>query len=351
MLLWQMELGADEAIGEVPVNRYAAVEAAKAVAPASVPVAAPAAVVAARSGPPGEDPVLVARRMAEGARDLAALRDALAAYDHCDLKKGARSLVFADGNPAARVMIVGEAPGQEEDRQGLPFVGRAGQLLDRMFERSGWGGRTRMPSVRSTSRTSCRGGRPGTGTRVPEEAAMMLPFLKRHVELADPEVLVLMGNHSCQALLGRKGITRLRGQWTEALGRPVLPMFHPSYLLRTPSAKREAWHDLLMLQARLRGAHDRPVSFLAFVPVALALNLTPGADMMFCFAQGMKGGPRPADRGVGGDFRGVDDPRAAGGAGPWRARGGVSVGVRRDPLDRRGYLAGLRGRRSARRLS
>jgi DNA polymerase len=87
----------------------------------------------------------------------------------------------------------------------------------------------------------------------PDEIAMMLPFLQRHVELAGPDLLVLMGNHSCQALLGRKGITRLRGHWTEALGRPALPMFHPAYLLRNPHAKREAWHDLLMLQARLRG--------------------------------------------------------------------------------------------------
>ena len=86
----------------------------------------------------------------------------------------------------------------------------------------------------------------------PEEIAMMLPFLRRHVELAGPELLVLMGNHACQALLGRKGIMRLRGHWTEALGRPALPMFHPAYLLRNPGAKREAWHDLLMLQARLR---------------------------------------------------------------------------------------------------
>jgi uracil-DNA glycosylase len=254
MLLWQMELGADEAIGEVPVNRYAAAEAAKAVAPAPV-VAAPVAPAAVAREPvtPGADPVLVARHMAEGARDLPALRDALAAYDHCDLKKGARSLVFADGNPLARVMIVGEAPGRDEDLQGLPFVGRAGQLLDRMFDAIGMG-RGNPDAERALYITNVLPWRPPENRDPsPEEAAMMLPFLKRHVELVDPEVMVLMGNHSCQALLGRKGITRLRGQWTEALGRPVLPMFHPAYLLRNPAAKREAWHDLLMLQARLRG--------------------------------------------------------------------------------------------------
>jgi DNA polymerase len=253
MLLWQMELGADEAIGEAPVNRYAAAEAAKPVAPA--PVAAPVGPAAVATEPvtPGADPVLVARRMAEGARDLPSLRDALAAYEHCDLKKGARSLVFADGNPRARVMIVGEAPGRDEDLQGLPFVGRAGQLLDRMFDAIGMG-RANPDAERALYITNVLPWRPPENRDPsPEEAAMMLPFLTRHVELVDPEVLVLMGNHSCQALLGRKGITRLRGQWTEALGRPVLPMFHPAYLLRNPHAKREAWHDLLMLQARLRG--------------------------------------------------------------------------------------------------
>jgi DNA polymerase len=250
MLLWQMELGADEAIGELPVNRYAAAEAAA--RPAVAQPAAVAAVAEAAVPADGDDPVVVARRMAEGAGDLAALRDALAAYDHCELKKGARSLVFADGTPAARVMIVGEAPGRDEDLQGLPFVGRAGQLLDRMFDAIGMG-RAHPDAGRALYITNVLPWRPpGNRDPSPEEIAMMLPFVRRHVELADPEVLVLMGNHSCQALLGRKGITRLRGQWAEALGRPALPMFHPAYLLRNPHAKREAWHDLLMLQARLR---------------------------------------------------------------------------------------------------
>jgi DNA polymerase len=248
MLLWQMELGADEAIGEVPVNRYAVAEAAPAKAPAARPPAPEPALP-----PAGEDPVAVARRMAEAAGDLAALREALAEYDHCDLKKGARSLVFADGNPAARVMIVGEAPGRDEDLQGLPFVGRAGQLLDRMFDAIGMG-RAHPDAERALYITNVLPWRPPENRDPsPEEIAMMLPFLRRHVDLAGPEVLVLMGNHACQALLGRKGITRLRGHWTEALGRPALPMFHPAYLLRNPLAKREAWHDLLMLQARLRG--------------------------------------------------------------------------------------------------
>jgi uracil-DNA glycosylase len=252
MLLWQMELGADEAIAELPVNRYElAAELTKTAPGRAAPEPAPAAISVAPQ--PSADPVVEARGLAEAAADLPSLCDALAAYEHCELKNGARNLVFADGNPEARVMIVGEAPGSDEDLQGLPFVGRAGQLLDRMFAAVGLA-RQSPDALTALYITNVLPWRP-PGNRNPEpgEVAMMLPFLRRHVELADPEVLVLMGNHSCQALLGRSGITRLRGQWTEALGRPALPMFHPAYLLRNPAAKREAWHDLLVLQARLRG--------------------------------------------------------------------------------------------------
>ncbi len=246
-LLWQIELGADEAISEMPVNRYALPDS-----PPKPPLAdlQPAD---HETGPAAAtDPVVVAQSVARGARDLAGLRDALDSYGHCELKLGARSLVFADGNPNARVMIIGEAPGRDEDLQGLPFVGRAGQLLDRMFDAIGLGRRS-PDAEKALYITNVLPWRPPQN-RDPsaEEVAMMLPFVNRHIELADPEVLVLMGNHACQALLGRKGITRLRGRWTEVLGRPALPMFHPAYLLRNPQAKKDAWHDLLMLQARLR---------------------------------------------------------------------------------------------------
>jgi DNA polymerase len=149
-------------------------------------------------------------------------------------------------------MLIGEAPGRDEDLQGKPFVGRAGQLLDRMLDAIGMG-RTLPDAAASVYITNILPWRPPQNRDpTPEEIAMMLPFVARHVQLVDPDVLVLMGNISCQALLGRKGITRLRGTWAEALGKPALPMFHPAYLLRNPHAKREAWHDLLMLQARLR---------------------------------------------------------------------------------------------------
>lgn len=242
MLEWQIDLGATEAIGEVPVNRY------------ETPKKQPKPEVKAEGAAPIKtqslDPVAEARRMAAGAEDLDALKAALAGFEHCELKKGARSLVFSDGSPGARVMVIGEAPGVEEDRQGKPFVGRAGQLLDAMFAAIGHGREHAEKPIYITNVMPWRP--PQNREPTPEEMAMMLPFLERHVALAKPDLLVLMGNISCQALLGQKGITRLRGTWVEAMGKPALPMFHPAYLLRTPMAKREAWADLLSLQARLR---------------------------------------------------------------------------------------------------
>ena len=144
-------------------------------------------------------------------------------------------------------MIVGEAPGREEDQQGLPFVGRAGQLLDRML---GAIGLSRAQSVYITNVLPWRP--PQNRDPSAEEIAMMRPFVSRHIALVDPDLLVVMGNISCDALLGRRGISRLRGHWTEAEGRPALPMFHPAYLLRQPQMKRQTWADLLELQMKLR---------------------------------------------------------------------------------------------------
>ncbi len=242
-LEWQVAMGADEAIGEGPVNRYAVAEAPK-------KVAKPAA-----TGPVGMitvDPVAAAEAAAK-VGSLDDLRAAMEAFEHCELRRGARQLVFADGQASARVMIVGEAPGRDEDLQGKPFVGRAGQMLDLMFSHIGLS-REAADAVGALYITNVLPWRPPQN-RDPEpgEIAMMLPFLKRHIELVNPDLIVAMGNHACRALLGRQGITRLRGNWAEAMGKPVLPMFHPAYLLRNPMAKREAWADLLDLQARLRG--------------------------------------------------------------------------------------------------
>lgn len=252
-LEWQIELGADCAILDQPLDCYDLpdqLEKPRLPEPVAAPPARAAAPVAAPVGP---DPVAVARQAAGAAASLTALREAIEGYDLCDLKKGARSTVFADGNPAARVMIIGEAPGREEDQQGKPFVGRAGQLLDRMFAAIGLSRATpdAQASVYITNVLPWRP--PGNREPEPAEIAQMLPFLARHVELADPDVIVLMGNAACLAALGQRGITRLRGAWAEAFGKPALPMTHPAYLLRTPAAKREAWADLLALRARLNG--------------------------------------------------------------------------------------------------
>jgi len=258
LLDWQAELGADEPIGETPCDRYAEPAEAPFSAMSKRRVAEPAQARATAPPPvpeePAIDPVAEARRIALAAPDLAALAEAEAAFDHCELKRGARNFVFSDGNPAARVMILGEAPGRDEDIQGKPFVGRAGQLLDRMLAAIGLS--RQSPDAESAVYISnVMPWRP-PGNRDPDaaEIAMMLPFVERHVALADPDVLILMGNISCGAVLGRRGILRLRGQWTQALGKPVLPMTHPAYLLRNPAAKRQAWEDLLSLQARLREA-------------------------------------------------------------------------------------------------
>jgi DNA polymerase len=244
-LAWQVEAGADEACGDAPVNRY---ELA-----AEAPKAAPARAAPEPARPEAAvDPVAVARAVAARAETLDDLRQAMADFDMCELKRGARNTVFADGNPAARVLILGEAPGREEDLEGRPFVGRAGQLLDRMFAAIGLS-RTSPDSETALYITNVMPWRP-PGNRDPEpsEIAMMRPFVERHIALADPQVIVVMGNTPLDALTGARGILRARGNWTQALGKPLLPMTHPAYLLRNPGAKREAWADLLSLQARLR---------------------------------------------------------------------------------------------------
>jgi uracil-DNA glycosylase len=246
-LAWQVEAGADEAIGDQPVSRYdLAAEMARPVSSNSL--SRPAETVLA----PSSDPVATAKTAADQAMSLDALRDAIAGFELCELKKGARNTVFADGNPQARVLILGEAPGADEDREGRPFVGRAGQLLDRMFAAIGLD-RTSPDPATALYITNVLPWRP-PGNRDPEpgEIAMMRPFALRHIALVDPAVIVVMGNTSLDALTGKRGILRARGTWTEALGKPMLPMTHPAYLLRNPAAKREAWADLLSLQARLR---------------------------------------------------------------------------------------------------
>ena len=263
-LAWQVELGADEAILDAPVNRFDVVEKARpapsAIAqaiqtPAAAPVKAPEP--ASDKASDTATAIAQAEALSASAKSLPDLQAALAGFEACELRHGARNLVFADGDPKARVMIVGEAPGRDEDIQGKPFVGRAGQLLDAML---GAIGLMRSPpdpesAVYITNMLPWRP--PQNRDPTPEEIAMLRPFVRRHVELAAPEVLVLMGNWACFGLLGKRGITRMRGNWEDVSNRPALPMFHPAYLLRNPAAKREAWADLLALKARLRGGEGQ----------------------------------------------------------------------------------------------
>jgi DNA polymerase len=259
-LAWQVEAGVDEVILDSPVNRYALpAEAPKAVpaAPAPAPKAAPATLPPAQT--PGVDAVQAAQSAAAAARTLDDLRAAIEGFAHCDLKKGARNTVFADGNPKARVLILGEAPGREEDQAGRPFVGQAGRLLDRMFAAIGLS-RHSPDAETALYITNVMPWRP-PGNRDPEpaEIAMMRPFVLRHIELADPAVIVAMGNTPLVALTGQSGILRARGTWAQALDRPLLPMTHPAYLLRSgqdndPQRKRNAWADLLSLKQRLSDA-------------------------------------------------------------------------------------------------
>jgi uracil-DNA glycosylase len=257
LLRWYVEMGADEAIGPEPVDRLAPPPAREA-APPLPPVTRlqPAAPIAA--SPPSAlaeslgDAAQSARRLAAGAETVEALAALVAGFDGCSLKRTATNTVFADGNPAAPVMFIGEGPGADEDRIGRPFVGRAGQLLDRMLAAIGLD----RSSVHITNVVYWRP--PGNRTPSAAEIAACLPFVLRHIALVRPKVLVLCGGTATGALLPQgQGITRLRGRWFDlavpGLDQPVptLPMFHPSFLLRAPERKREAWRDLLSLRARL----------------------------------------------------------------------------------------------------
>ena len=256
LLRWYVEMGADEAIGAKPVNRFAPVPVVEVPTPVSRP--RPQAAPATAAAPPKvlteslAEAAQSARWIASGAETVAALAALVAGFDGCGLKRTATNTVFADGNPAAPVMVIGEGPGADEDRIGRPFVGRAGQLLDRMLAAI----QLDRESVHITNVVYWRP--PGNRTPSTAEIAACLPFVLRHVALVHPKILVLAGGTAAGALLpGGQGITRLRGRWFDleipglAAPVPTLPMFHPSFLLRSPERKREAWRDLLALRARL----------------------------------------------------------------------------------------------------
>ena len=244
LLEWQVELGISEAISENPINRFDRKTDVKTDVKSSEPKDTPLNII---THSPIDEAVLISAN----AKNLLDLKTAIENFSHCDLKRGARNAVFSAGSPAAKIMIIGEAPGREEDFQGIPFVGRAGQLLDQMLFSIGLN-RGEGDVEKSVYITNVIPWRPPENREpTQDEIDMMLPFLKKHIELVEPKVLVAMGNVSCQSLLGRRGITKLRGIWYEAFGLPVLPMLHPAYLLRNPVAKREAWFDLLSLKEKV----------------------------------------------------------------------------------------------------
>jgi len=268
LLEWQVELGVTDAVLAEPVDRFAHVESVARTAlidptpptPANQRAAAPLAEQAAPQTAPqaravdavdAADAVGVATRLAAAARDLPALSEALQGFAHCDLRRGARNCVFADGNPNAHLMIIGEGPGAEEDQQGLPFVGRSGQLLDQMFGAIGLSRSSPDPTASLYITNTVPWRPPANREPTKDELAMLRPFLLRHIELAAPRLLVLVGNVACAALLNQRGITKLRGTWTQTQGLAALPMTHPADLLRFPEAKREAWADLLAIKAQL----------------------------------------------------------------------------------------------------
>ncbi len=295
-LKWQVDRGADEAIGEQPVNRFARVQIAdqetgnhvtgqpEAIVPGATalkpsspsqsspslsapseapPPLAPPLAPPARNAPPliptpappgNSFAVASGYEIAGAATTLDDIAAALGTFDGCPLRQTATNLVYCDGAPDARVVFIGEAPGVEEDRQGLPFVGPAGRLLDRMLaaidlDRS---------QVLITNTLFWRP--PGNRNPTPDEVAACLPFVERTIEIVDPELIVMVGGTAAKTLLARaEGITKLRGKWfefeTARMVRPIAAraIFHPAFLLRTPAQKRATWHDLIEIKKRLDG--------------------------------------------------------------------------------------------------
>jgi len=262
LLAFYLEAGVDCALTDEPVNRLAEPDAPPAaiVVRESAPArplrenpAAIAAVPRSEIAPAPEAAIASAREAARTAPTLEALRALLENFGGCALKNTATRLVFADGNPQARIMFVGEAPGRDEDIEGLPFVGRSGKLLDRMIAAIG------LDRSKAYIANVIPWRPPGNRTPTPQETQICLPFIQRQIELVDPDVLVTLGNPSTQTLLStREGIMRTRGKWldydTGTRTIRAMATFHPAYLLRSPSYKRMSWQDLRAIAKALEQA-------------------------------------------------------------------------------------------------
>lgn len=257
ILEFQLAAGIDWMLEDAPVDRFAqgAEEALRRAQPVKADPPEPTRPPRASSSQPAplapDAAIMEARRLAQSAPNLEQLRLMLEHFDGCALKSTASRLVFADGTPGAPVMIIGEAPGRDEDEIGRPFVGRAGQLLDRMLHAIG----LERAHVYIANTVPWRP--PGNRTPTPQEIAICQPFIARQIELARPRILVTMGAPATQTLLDvKEGILRVRGRWFDyrqgGLHVPALATLHPAYLLRQPSQKALAWRDLQALRAKLR---------------------------------------------------------------------------------------------------
>jgi DNA polymerase len=250
-LRWLLDMGADEIVGETPVDRFAASAKPKPALPSTETPQLDLRALPSKAAS-SDQAIGDARAVAAACRGLADIEAALKRFDACPLKRTATNLVFADGNPQARVMFIGEAPGRDEDEQGKPFVGRSGQFLDRMLAAIGL---SRHSLDRETSAfiTNIIYWRP-PGNRKPTDAEtlMCLPFVLKTIELAKPDFIVCLGATPTQRLLETtEGILKLRGTWRDFRGIPMLATLHPAYLLRQPAQKRLAWRDFLSLRRRL----------------------------------------------------------------------------------------------------
>jgi len=258
LLAWYAEMGVDAPLTETPVDRLAPpalVHSAPLPPPAREAAPLPRTVMATarRTAASTGEAESAARATAKAAATLGELREALARYEGCNLRLTATQLVFADGNPEGRVMLVGEAPGRDEDIQGLPFVGRSGQLLDRMLAAIGLD----RTSVYIANVVPWRP--PGNRTPTPQETAACRPFIERQIELADPDFLICLGGPAAAELMNnRQGILKFRGRWHDFdTGNRVIramATLHPAYLLRQPLQKRLVWRDFLALKEALDAA-------------------------------------------------------------------------------------------------
>jgi DNA polymerase len=269
---WYVEAGVDVLLEDAPIDRFS--ETPPAPRPKALPRNAPTtpspferlakkdnnerrqpvspAVTAQPATLPDAAAIETAKAMASKAGTLDELKDIMAEFDGCNLKRTAKSLVFADGNPQAKLMLIGEAPGRDEDIQGLPFVGRAGQLLDKMLAAI----ELDRDLAYITNVIPWRP--PGNRTPTPQETEICRPFIKRHIELVKPDCILMLGGSAAKTLMKTQdGIMKLRGKWTEIktdnASIKALPTLHPAYLLRQPGHKRLAWQDLLSLKQTMDG--------------------------------------------------------------------------------------------------